>query len=95
MQSCGCSYLQESLGLQWEDMLTQLNSETGRCWALDQGQLRCSYVLVRITAAVMKHYAQKQIREKKVYSAYTSTSQFITEAGRTGAQKGQEPGGRS
>lgn len=74
MQSRGCSCLQESLGLQWEDILTQLNTETGRCWALDQGQLRRSYVPVRFTVAMMKHHEHQQIREKKVYSAYTSTS---------------------
>lgn len=33
--------------------------------------------LFRVTITVMKHYEQKQLREKKVYVAYCFISQFI------------------
>ena len=36
-------------------------------------------VLVRVPVAVMKHHDQKQTGEARVYLAYTSTSQSITE----------------
>ena len=46
----------------------------------------------------MKHHGQKQPGEERVYSAYASISQFITEGRESGQelnQGGQEPGGRS
>jgi hypothetical protein len=52
-------------------------------------------VLVKVTMAAMKHHDQKQVGEQRVYSVYTSTSLLIVEEVRTGAQAGQEPGGRS
>ena len=36
-------------------------------------------ILVKVTLAVTKHHGQKQLREERVYLAYTSTSQSITE----------------
>ena len=41
------------------------HSETGRCRVLDQGQLRYSYVLVRITIAMMKHHNQSKLGRKE------------------------------
>jgi hypothetical protein len=38
---------------------------------------------------------KKQVREERVYSAYTSTLLFITKEVRTGTHTGQELGGRS
>jgi hypothetical protein len=35
---------------------------------------------------------KKQVEEKRVYSAYTSTLLFITKGSRTGTQAGQEAG---
>jgi hypothetical protein len=34
-------------------------------------------VPVRVTVVVMKHHDQKQLREERVYLAYTSTALFI------------------
>jgi hypothetical protein len=34
-------------------------------------------VLVRVTIAVLKHHIQSNLERKRVYLAYTSTSQFI------------------
>jgi hypothetical protein len=36
-----------------------------------------SFVLVRVTIAVMKHHDQKQLGEERVNSAHSSTSLFI------------------
>ena len=36
-------------------------------------------VLLVVTTAVMKHHDQKQLREERIYLAYSSTSLFITE----------------
>jgi hypothetical protein len=49
---------------------------------------------VGVSITVMRHHEQKQLEEKKLHLAYTSTSLVIPEV-RTGTQTGQEPGGRS
>lgn len=66
-------------------------------WSVDKGLL-CILVkgllciLVRVTIAVMGCHNPKQVREKRIYLAYTSTSQSVTE--RSHSRSSNRPGPR-
>jgi hypothetical protein len=57
----------------------------------------CSWVtvLVRVSIPVQNITTKKQVEEERVYSACTSTLQFILKKVRPGTQAGQELGPRS